>query len=444
MYSSMIESFINSSFIIDAMLDFKSIIKEQREELERIEREETIIVREKLPEAKRVLNYPNILAVLGIRRCGKSLFAYLLAKGSNAGYINFDDERLIEMKNEDFDRILTSFYELYGDIEYIILDEVQNIKNWELFANRLRRTKKVVITGSNSKLLAGELSTHLTGRYIDLELYPFSFKEYLLKKGISENKAYTTKEKAEVLNSLKEYIQIGGFPEAYKFGKAMISRIYEDILTKDILLRHRITKMEELKKLAHYLITNSSQETTYTKLSKILGIRHIVTISKWISYLENSFLIFKVEKFDFKLKQQFIAPKKFYCIDTGLINCIGFQFSDNLGRLIENAVALELQRRKEKPQSKLYYWKDYQQHEVDFVIKNETKIKELIQVTYASSKNDLPEREVRSILKAGKELKCRTLTIITWDYEAEEENIRYIPLWRWLLATKKNSLNYAG
>ncbi|HLC85885.1 ATP-binding protein [Candidatus Woesearchaeota archaeon] len=415
------------------MVDFKSIIKEQREELEKIEKEEKIIEREKLNEAKNILKYPNILAILGIRRCGKSIFSYLLAKNNKTGYINFDDERLIEIKNEDFDKILTAFYELYGDLDYIILDEIQNIKNWELFVNRLRRTKKVILTGSNSKLLAGELSTHLTGRYIDIELYPFSFKEFLKKKEFNETKTYTSKEKAEILNYLKEYLQIGGFPESYKFGKAIILRIYEDIITKDILLRYKISKIEELKKLSNYLITNSSQESTYNKLSKVLNVKHVNTISKWISYLENSFLFFRIEKFDFKLKQQYIAPKKFYCIDTGIINSIGFQFSENMGRLIENKVAIELQRRKEKPQSKVYYWKDYQQNEVDFVIKNDKIVKELIQVTYSSNKNDIKEREIQALLKASKELNCKKLIIITWDYENEENRIKYIPLWKWLL-----------
>lgn len=416
------------------MVDIKSIIKEQREELETIEREENIIQREKLKQAKDILKYPNILAILGIRRCGKSIFSYLLSKGSKAGYINFDDERLIELGSEDFDRILTSFYDLYGDFEYVILDEVQNIKNWELFVNRLRRTKRVILTGSNSRLLAGELSTHLTGRYIDLELYPFSFREYLLKKGFKESKAYTVKEKSEILAFLREYLQIGGFPEAYKFGRAMILRIYDDIITKDILLKYKIKKIEELKKLANYLVTNSSQEITYSKISKILGVKHIVTISNWVGYLENSFLIFKVERFDFKLKQQFIAPRKFYCIDTGLLNSVGFQFSDNIGKLMENEVAIELQRRKERATDKVYFWKDSKQNEVDFVIKKDKTIKELIQVTYASNRSDVRERETQSLLNARKELKCKNLIIITWDYEAKENNIEFIPLWKWLLS----------
>ncbi len=418
------------------MVDFKSIIKEQREELEKIEQEEDIIKREKLEEAKKALKYPNILAVLGIRRCGKSIFSYLLAKDSKSGYINFDDERLIAIKSDDFDKILTSFYELYGELDYIILDEVQNIKNWELFVNRLRRTKRVILTGSNSRLLAGELSTYLTGRYIDIELFPFSFSEHLLKKHFKESKAYTTQEKAEIMNHLKEYLQMGGFPEAYKFGKAIISRIYEDILTKDILLRYKITKIEALKNLTNYIITNSSQEATYSKLANIFGIKHVSTISNWISYLENSFLIFRVERFDYKLKQQFIAPKKFYTIDTGLVNSIGFQFSDNIGRLIENCVAVELQRRRDIS-TKVHYWKDHQQNEVDFVIKTGKSIKELIQVTHASSKNDIKERETSPLLKASKALRCDKLTIITWDYEAEEtvkhKKLKYIPLWKWLL-----------
>src|SRR3989338_2167991 len=247
-------------------MDFKSIIKEQREELEKIEKEEKIIERTGLNKSKESLKYPNILAILGIRRCGKSILSYLLSKPHKFAYINFDDERLAGLKSEDLNKILESFYEIYENIDYIILDEIQNVENWELFVNRLRRTKRVVLTGSNSKLLSGELSTHLTGRYIDIILFPFSFKEFLKLNGFRENKAYTTKEKAEIMKLLKGYLEIGGFPEAHKFGKEMISKIYEGIITKDILLRHNIAKKDEVKKLAKYLITNSSDEITYSRL----------------------------------------------------------------------------------------------------------------------------------------------------------------------------------
>ncbi|MFA5019946.1 MAG: ATP-binding protein [Candidatus Pacearchaeota archaeon] len=419
-------------------MDFKSIIKEQREELEKIEKEEKIIERTGLNKSKESLKYPNILAILGIRRCGKSIFSYLLAKPHKFAYINFDDERLAGLKSDDLNKILESFYELYEDIDYIILDEIQNVDNWELFVNRLRRTKKIILTGSNSKLLSGELSTHLTGRYLDIILFPFSFKEFLKLKEVKENKVYTTQEKAEIMKTLQEYLEIGGFPEAYKFGKGMISKIYEDILTKDILLRYNISKKEEIKKLAKYLITNSSEEITYSKLARIFNIKHVSTISNWISYLENTFLIFRLERFDFKLKQQFIAPKKVYCIDSGLMNTIGFKFSENKGKVIENEVALELQRRKAKENSfEVYYWKDYQQNEVDFVIKRDKKIEILIQVTYINSKEEIKEREINALLKASKELRCKNLIVITWDYETEEkfggEIIKFVPLWKWLL-----------
>ena len=417
---------------------FQEIIKEQREELEKIESSENIIQRDRIEEARDYLKTPNILAVLGIRRCGKSIFSYLLVKGTKMGYINFDDERLADLTVNDLNIVLQSLYELYGDIEYIVLDEIQNIDKWELFANRLRRSKKVIITGSNYKLLSGELSTHLTGRYIDMNIFPFSFQEFLRFKHQTLSNSYTTLEKANLLNLLKEYLEIGGFPEVQKFGKPMLSRIYNDIITKDILLRHKTKKVDELKKLARFLITNVSSEFTYRKLGKIFGIKNVSTISNWISFLEESFLIFKLEKFDFKLKQQFIAPKKVYCLDCGIINAIGFKFLENMGKIIENEVAIELQRRKSAlSQFEIYYWKDYQQHEVDFVVKKGNNIIKLIQVTYADSREEIKEREIKSLLKARKELRCSNLMIITWDYEQEEEieneQIIFVPLWKWLL-----------
>lgn len=424
-------------------MNFQTIIKEQREELETIEKKEKIISRELIDKAASYLAYPNILAVLGIRRCGKSIFSYLLAKGHSFGYINFDDERLAGIKTEDLNKILQAFYGLYGDPEYIILDELQNIYKWELFANRLRRTKKVIITGSNSKMLSGELSAHLTGRYIDLILSPFSFREFLSLYNIKQAEVYTTKERAEILNCLEQYFKIGGFPEVHKFGKEILARIYNDIVTKDILLRHQIKKIEEIKNMAHYLITNFAQEFSYRKLSNIFHVRNVSTLSKWIAFLENSFLIFHLERFSFKLKQQFIAPKKIYCQDNGLINAVAFNFLENIGRLMENSIAIELLRKKSiDSMLEVYYWKDYQQREVDFVIKKKQKVVSLIQVTNVNSKEEVAEREIKALLRASLELKCDNLLIITYDFEAEEQiagkTIKFIPLWQWFLQNRLN------
>lgn len=419
-------------------MDFKVIVKEQREELEDIDRKERFVLRESEKDASKFLRYPNILAVLGVRRCGKSIFSYMLTKGHDFGYINFDDERLIGISTGDLNGILEAFYELYGDVEYIVLDEIQNVNGWELFANRLRRTNKVVITGSNSKLLTGELATHLTGRYIDIQLFPFSFREFLSLKRFTLSKTYTTKEKARMLGLLNEYLKLGGLPEVYKFGKKILPRIYNDIITKDIVLRYRIRKREELRKLARYLITNFAGEINYSKISRILDIKHVSTVSNWISYLEQAFLIIKLERFDFKLKQQFIAPKKVYCIDSGIMNSIGFSSSKNTGRIMENIVAVELQRKCAVDRNlEIYYWKDHQQNEVDFILKKGPKVKQLIQVTYATGKEEVNERETRSLLKAAKELRCKNLLVITWDFSGKEKigknEVTFIPLWTWLL-----------
>ncbi len=419
-------------------MDFKVIIKEQREELEELDKRQRFISRDWEKDAKKYLKHPNILAILGVRRCGKSIFSYMLTKEHNLGYINFDDERLSGTKTEDLNRILEAFYELYGDIEYIVLDEIQNVEKWELFANRMRRTKKVIITGSNSQLLSGELATHLTGRYIDCRLYPFSFREYLKYKRYEPPEVFTTREKAKLKKFLNEYLKLGGLPEAYIFGKGMLPRIYEDIITKDIVLRFKIRKREELRNLARYLITNFSNEISYSKLSRILDIKHVSTVSNWISYLEQAFLIIKLERFDFKLKQQFVAPKKIYCIDNGIVSSVGFSLSENTGRIMENTVAVDLLRKVAiEPTLEVYYWKDHQQNEVDFVVKKGPKVKQLIQVTYANERCEINERETKSLIKASKELRCKNLLIITWDYEDEQlidkKTIKFIPIWKWLL-----------
>jgi predicted AAA+ superfamily ATPase len=418
------------------MADIKSILKEQRQELETIERNEHIILRDGMDEAKKYLKFPNILVITGIRRCGKSIFSYLLEKGHSFSYVNFDDERLVLLKSSELDDVLKAIYELYGDVDYLIFDEIQNITGWELFINRLRRTKRVIITGSNSNLLSKELATHLTGRYLDVCLFPFSFREFLNFRKFTLQNAYTTLEKAKISTLLSEYMINGGFPEVYKFGKPILERIYENILVKDIILRYKIKKVDEFKRFSRYLISNTSSEIGYSKIARILGINRVSTISNWLSYLESSFIFFKLERFDFKLKKQYIAPKKIYCIDSGLVDSIGFKFSENKGAMIENIIAIELQRR--KMGKEIYYWKDYLQNEVDFVVKQDKKIIQLIQSHMISSKEEIKDREISGILKASEELSCNNLLIITSDFAADIEYsgkiINFIPVWKWLLS----------
>lgn len=416
----------------------KQVIKDQRSEMEQKFRVEKIIERENLHYAKKFLKYPNILAILGVRRSGKSIFSYILSKdtGETFAYINFDDERLFGITKDDLNRILQAFYELYGEIKLIFLDEVQNVKGWELFVNRLRRTKKVIITGSNSQLLSGELATHLTGRYMDFTLCPFSFREVLnFKPDI-----YLTEDVAKIRNQLNEYVKGSGFPEFRKFGSGIVVKIYEDIINKDCIRRYNIRDQETFRELAKYLVSNFSSEITYSKLSKLFDIKDVHTAKNYVSYLKQAFVVITLERFSPKLKQQFIAPKKVYSIDHGFCNFLSFRLSESIGRIFENIICIDLFRRKTKPREDIYYWKNPQQEEVDFVVKEGIKIKQLIQVCYDVQDYSTKEREVRALLKASKELKCKNLLVITADTETEEKidsrKIKYIPLWKWLLEVR--------
>ena len=423
--------------------ELKHIITTQREEIIEIFKQEKIIDRDiDKKYVKKFLSHPNILAILGVRRSGKSLLSWLLLKEEKYGYINFFDERLVGFNVKDFEKTLQAFYELYGEIEYIILDEIQHIPGWERFTSRLRTTKKIIVTGSNSQLLSGELATFLTGRHIDFELFPFNFREHLIMKNIKleENWIYSTRKKAEIKRELENYLIKGGFPETYKFGIRTLHTIYSDIIENDIIRRYKIRKEQSLKELAKYLISNYSKEISFRKLKNIIQLKDDHTASNYTNYLSNAYLIQIVERFSPKLKEQILAPKKIYCIDNGLIDLFSFKISENKGRLMENLVFIELSRRKSynfKDKLEIYYWKDHQQREVDFIIKEGMNIEELIQVTYASDRDEIEKREIKSLLKAGDELKCKNLKIITWDYEdklvVDDKEIKCIPLWKWLL-----------
>ncbi|RLF30345.1 MAG: hypothetical protein DRJ99_02810 [Thermoplasmata archaeon] len=420
--------------------EIKEVIASQREEIEEKFEKTKIIEREIDKERlKGFLKSPNILAILGVRRCGKSTLSLQLLRNEEYGYINFDDERIMDFNVKDFDKAMEAFYELYGKIENIILDEPHNIRGWELFVNRLRRTKKVIVTGSNSKMLSGELATHLTGRHIDFTLYPFSFREFLTYNDFEIGDYITTAKMGLIKNLLRDYFSQGGFPERYILGKEMLVNIYFDIVEKDIIRRIKIKKKVAFKEMVKYLVSNFSSEITFSKLKNVLDIKDQHTIKNWIDGLEQAYLIKMIERFSPKLKESMIAPRKVYCIDTGIIGVISFRLSENIGRVMENIVAIELLRRKSYwyPGMEIFYWKDYQGKEVDFLVKEGVSVKELIQVTYASGRDEIERREIKSLVKASDELKCKNLKIITWDYEDElkvdNKTIRCVPLWRWLL-----------
>ena len=412
--------------------EIKTAIVEREEEIKQKFEMERIIERDKTDKAKKLLSTDVALIITGARRCGKSIFAFMLGRDEKFGYVNFEDERL-SIEGRELNRVLEAIYALKGDVNLLIFDEIQNVEGWEKFVSRLLPTKKVIITGSNARLLSKELATFLTGRHVDITLFPFSFREFLRFNEFEPN-IYLTKDIARIKEYLRDYLENGGFPLVYKIGRVFLMENYKDIIERDIIQRYKIRYPRVLKNLAKYMITNSSREISFNKLKNILKVKSVHTIINYSSYLENAYLLIFLERFSFKLKEQVKAPKKVYCIDTGLINSIGFKFSENLGRLVENLVAVELKR----TDHEIYYWKDHQQREVDFVVKEGVNVKELIQVSYASEMDEIERREIKGLLKASEELKCKNLKVITWDYEDKREfkgrEIKFVPLWRWLLS----------
>lgn len=418
--------------------DIKAVIKDQESRVDVLLREEKIIGRELIINPK-TISYGAASIITGPRRSGKSILAHQLASKEGFGYINFDDERL-DIDATELNKVLEALYSLKGNVKLIVFDEIQEVSGWEKFASRLVASKRLLITGSNSRMMSKELSTYMTGRHIDYELLPFSFREFLDYRNFKRNNqnAYTTEEKSRLISLLKEYMDSGGFPLAMKTGTNYLLDLYKDLIQRDIVQRHRIKMASKLSEVARYLVSNSSSEITYARLRKTFGISSKHTIQDWISYMEQAYLLFEVERFSFKLKEAIIAPKKIYSIDTGFVTSLSFE--KNTGRLIETLVAIELKRRNSylwKGRKQVNYWKSHSQKEADFVVREDNKVVEIIQVTYASKETDIKDREIDGIVMASHELRCKNLVIITWDYEGKIKNcgktVRMVPLWKWLL-----------
>lgn len=417
----------------------KQILLEQKEEIGELFARR-VIDREIMPEAEKIFNSDLIKAVMGVRRCGKSTLSHQLLKNESYGYINFDDERLIGVNANDLNDFLEIIEEINPGVKYLLLDEIQNVEGWELFVNRLKRKGyNVTITGSNSKLLSRELATHLTGRHFTLELFPFSFKEFLIFKDVTVSKDdfYITEKRANLKRFLEEYLEIGGMPEIFNLEakKSYLRELFDKIISQDIVHRYNVKYIKDLKEIALYAISNFSSTFTYHKIKNIFEVKSVHTIKNYLSYLEEAYLVFQVNPFSFKLKEQIKRARKIYCIDTGLINSFVPKLTLDYGRLMENVVFIELIRGGEE-----VYFYSQPNYEIDFLIKEGLKIKQLIQVCFSIAGRDTKKREVKSLLKASDKLKCDNLIIITWDEEGEEsansKKIRFVPLWKWLLGEK--------
>lgn len=420
-------------------MELRRILKDQKAELDEIIKTKKIVEREAQSYFKTLLNSNLIKITTGIRRSGKSILTQNILKNRTFGYVNFDDERLVD-KNPD--HILSALLEIYGkSLKTIFFDEIQNINNWELFVNRLKRAGyNLFITGSNSKLLSKEMATHLTGRHLSIEIYPFSFREYL--KSIEFNKDLeTTKGISLLKHELENYLLNSGFPEVVvekENPKLYLRELYRKIVERDIILRHNIAYRKTFKEMSLSLLSNPGRVASYNKLKKQFGFGSDHTPKNYLSYLEEAYLLLSLSKFSYKSKEVERSEKKIYAIDPGMVNHVAVRPNIDTGFLMENSVAIELKRKQSlDPNLELYYFKDYQQNEVDFLIKREQTIEQLIQVSYSLEDSKTRKREIKSLINASEELNCKNLLIITWDEEEEikekGKKIKVVPLWKWLL-----------
>ncbi|MBW2984324.1 ATP-binding protein [Candidatus Woesearchaeota archaeon] len=395
----------------------REIIKSQQQELLLLEEG---VKREKLGLIDLSLPYAVILS--GIRRCGKStLLRQLMKKTGKCYFINFEDPRLVDFEVSDFQKLKEAFKEEYGDRNCYFFDEIQNIQKWELFVRSLLDKKiKVVITGSNASLLSRELGTRLTGRHVRHELFPFSFKEMLIFFNKKAN-----------INSFEEYLKKGGFPEYLKYLKAeILHELLNDVIERDIIVRHKLRESKVIKEMAVYLLTNIGKEFSYNSLKKIFDLGSTNSVIAFISYFENSYLLFTVPKFAYSLKRQLINPKKVYSIDNGLSNVNSVSFSSDRGRMLENIVFLHLRRK----YNEIFYFKE--KNECDFAVKEKDAIIKSIQVCYELTE-DNKQREIDGLIEAIEMFKLKEGLILTYKQEDEfkvnNKKITVKPVWKWLL-----------
>jgi len=363
----------------------------------------------------------------------------MLLAGEKYAYVNFDDERLIDVTAES----LNLFYEVLNDIsggfEYLLLDEVQNVTGWELFVNRLHRNKvKIVITGSNAHLLSRDLATHLTGRHLVYEVYPFSFREFLEFKNVEypAKGEWDTVTRGLLTSAFEEYFTLGGFPESYRLGNAAkyLQDLYGKIVVRDIAARHSVRNTKALKELALYAASNYSSKITPNKLKKIFELGSVNTVKNYLDYMEDAYLLSLVSSFSFKLKEGLRSPKKVYGIDIGMLRALTTSGQKNTGRLLENVVFLELKRRGLNPE---YYADERNRHEVDFVVKDANGKTTLIQVCAELSNLETKEREMKALRHAAGVFKKSRSVILTHGYSGVEDanglQVECVPVWEWLL-----------
>jgi len=418
----------------------KDVLLKQKKEFEDL-LEKQYVNRQQTVNVKKYIENDLVKVVIGPRRAGKSRFSAHLLKEKMPAYVNFDDERLVKI--DDYDELIKELHALYGEKKYLFFDEIQNLPNWELFINKLHRQGyNILLTGSNAKLLSKELATSLTGRHIPIEIMPFNFKEYLLAKDFvfNDKEMVIPETKGKLLHHLSNYQTNGGFPELVVKKlepKGYLDTLLDSLVFQDIVKRHRLRMSESIYNLEVFLLNNFASELSYRKIANQLGFTSVLTLQKYVKYLEEAFLVYILSRYSHKAGERLSSPKKAYLVDNGYIAAKAIQYSPNHGRLMENLVFSELLKMGHEPSRDLFYYKTRNAKEVDFILREGLNVKTLIQVVYSIDEMGTKQREVKALLEASDELKCDDLIVLTWDYKGEEiydaKKINFVPLWKWLM-----------
>jgi hypothetical protein len=406
----------------------RGVVRAQREELALLE---LGTPREMLGSIDLGLPFATVLS--GIRRCGKStLLRQLMGKTKGPYYFNFEDPRAAAFELSDFQKLDEVFAEEFGKSDRYFFDEIQNVGKWELFVRaKLDQKKRFFITGSNASMLSKELGTRLTGRHLKRELFPFSYREFL---------AFTSKK--EGVESFRQYLRSGGFPEYVEYGKAeMLHELFNDIIARDVVVRQKLRSAKTITEMALYLISNTGKEFSYNGLRKTFELGSTNSAVDFVSYLEDAYLLFTVPKFDYSLRKQRANPKKVYSVDNGLSTANTASFSADNGRMLENHVFMDLKRRGKD----VYYFRENK--ECDFIVKDKGKAASAIQVCYELDE-DNKKRELEGLLEAMDKLGLKEGTILTMDAEDKltlnGRTVRVTPAWKWSIEnpqmTKKSSI----
>ena len=391
------------------------------------------------PEEKLIdLKSPQAQVVIGVRRSGKSTLCYQALESAGVGYAyaDFDDERLANLGADQLNDVLEVLYKIYGDFDYLFLDEIQNVVGWHLFVNRLLRKKThIIVTGSNAKLLSGELATHLSGRAKEIHLFPFSFKEYCIMQNV-DTTTMTTKAEAFRRAAFDDYMRIGGFPELLQINdsRTYISDLVNNIITRDIEQRYQISYKAAFEQMAQHLLNVSPAQVVISNLSDAFHIKSEHTIKNYIYYLRQSFVLIGVQKYAQKSRIR-LTQEKVYAVDVAMMNNRENAFAgENLGWRLETIVLIELQRRSKASGRDIYYLNE-RSGECDFLVCEGDTVVQAIQVSFDISSPKTRTREIDGLLLAHKQTKCTNLLLLTdHEYADIEHNglkIAIRPVYAW-------------